>query len=124
MNISLEIIFSTTGCLPFLISIIPFSLILGLTKLFCVATTESDAYTSIIAIALAVFCILTTSAAMRSLTSQNKSYSSEYSLSSAPRIISSRCFNSSVVYLSEPVRVCFRTHSTGTRFLNELVTSR
>ena len=62
-----------------------------------VATTDKETSASTIATALAVFCILTTSFAIFSLTSQNKSYSSEYNLSSAPSITSSRCFNSSVV---------------------------
>ena len=45
--------------------------------------------------------------AILSRTSQNRLYSNEYSLSSAPRITSSSSFNSGVMYRSALVRVCF-----------------
>ena len=62
INISLLIIFSTTGWRPFRISMRPVSLIFGRTKLFLWATSAREAKTSSAATAFAVRWIRTTSA--------------------------------------------------------------
>ena len=108
INIPSPSIFSTTGCLPLTMSITPRSLIFGRQYLFRSATCASEERASSSAITFAVFCILSIFAASVSLTSQNRSYSSENSFSSELRILSSNSLRASVVYLSAFVSVCLR----------------
>ena len=94
---SFSIMRSTTGWRPALMSITPSVLIFGLTKRFLRAVSDSDERTSISAIMRAVCWMRTRFSPIVSRTPANSSYSSEFSLSSAPRILSSSSLRRGVV---------------------------
>ena len=106
-NIEPLSIFSTTGCLPSFISILPLSEISGITKLFFAAACARDSRTSDFAIIPAARFKRSISFATAVRISSNTCASSTSTLSLAPRIVLSISLSLGVIYLSQFASVCF-----------------
>ena len=87
------------------------------------ATCANEDKTSSVDTTFAVFCSLFIFLAISVLISTNALYSRFTTFSSAPKIWFSIVFNSSVIYLSPVVNVCFLINLSGTCDTNDFETS-